>query len=119
MQIPERVKSQELVVCPCRIAHSLQFAEGLNPAQQWEAIRFVARTYWNSHSPRTLAEFMGSTKGIVSQMLKALESKWLITRSRKEDDGRAVTITVTLSGRALVIKDPLAQLSLPLQRRKS
>ena len=92
MQIPEPAKIQELVDCPCRISDSLQFAEGLNPAQWWEATRFVARANWNSHSPRTLAEFTGSTKAIVSQMFKALESKWLIARTRKEDDGRAVQL---------------------------
>lgn len=107
--MPERAKIVELVDRLSRIAHSLQFAEGLNPAQ-WEALRFVARANRNSCSPGTLAEFMGSTKGTVSQTLKALESKGLIKRSRKADDRRAVEISVTAAGFALVEKDPLGQI---------
>lgn len=107
--MPERAKIVELVDRLSRIAHSLQFAEGLNPAQ-WEALRFVARANRNSCSPGTLAEFMGSTKGTVSQTLKALESKGLIKRSRKAEDRRAVEISVTSAGLALVGKDPLGQI---------
>lgn len=107
--MPERAKIVELVDRLSRIAHSLQFAEGLNPAQ-WEALRFVARANRNSCSPGTLAEFMGSTKGTVSQTLKALESKGLIKRSRKEDDRRAVEISVTPDGLSLIEKDPLGQI---------
>lgn len=107
--MPERAKIVELVDRLSRIAHSLQFAEGLNPAQ-WEALRFVARANRNSCSPGTLSEFMGSTKGTVSQTLKALENKGLINRSRKPEDRRAVDITVTPAGLALVEKDPLGQI---------
>lgn len=107
--MPERAKIVELVDRLSRIAHSLQFAEGLNPAQ-WEALRFVARANRNSCSPGTLAEFMGSTKGTVSQTLKALESKGLIRRTRKEHDRRAVVISVTPAGLKLVEKDPLGQI---------
>lgn len=107
--MPERAKIVELVDRLSRIAHSLQFAEGLNPAQ-WEALRYVARANRNSCSPGTLAEFMGSTKGTVSQTLKALEGKGLIKRTRKEDDRRAVEISVTPEGRKLVEKDPLGQI---------
>ena len=107
--MPERAKLVELVDRLSRIAHSLQFAEGLNPAQ-WEALRFVGRANRNSCSPGTLAEFMGSTKGTVSQTLKALEAKGLIERCRKAGDRRAVQISVTPAGTALLSKDPLGQI---------
>ena len=107
--MPERAKIVELVDRLSRIAHSLQFAEGLNPAQ-WEALRFVARANRNSCSPGTLADFMGSTKGTVSQTLKALEGKGLIERCRKAGDRRAVQISVTPAGTELLRKDPLGQI---------
>jgi len=107
--MPERAKIVELVDRLSRIAHSLQFAEGLNPAQ-WEALRFVARANRNSCSPGTLAVFMGSTKGTVSQTLKALENKGLIQRSRKAGDRRGVEIAVTVAGRALIERDPLGRI---------
>ena len=53
---------------------------------------------------------MGSTKGTVSQTLKALESKGLIKRVRKAEDRRAVEISVTSAGLALVEKDPLGKI---------
>lgn len=107
--MPERAKIVELVDRLSRIAHSLQFAEGLNPAQ-WEALRYVARANRNSCSPGALADFMGSTKGTVSQTLKALETKGLIERHRKLGDRRAVQITVTQQGRDLLCKDPLGKI---------
>jgi DNA-binding MarR family transcriptional regulator len=107
--MPERTRIVELVDRLSRMAHSLQFAEGLNPAQ-WEALRFVARANRNSCSPGTLADFMGSTKGTVSQTLKALESKGLIERSRKAGDRRGVEIAVTSAGRKLIEKDPLGHI---------
>ena len=107
--MPERAKIVELVDRLSRIAHSIQFAEGLNPAQ-WEALRYVARANRNSCSPGALADFMGSTKGTVSQTLKALETKGLIERHRKPGDRRAVHITVTPTGHDLLLKDPLGRI---------
>ena len=46
----------------CRIAHSLQFAHGLNPAQ-WDALRYIARANKYSTTPGNLAEYLGTTKG--------------------------------------------------------
>ena len=107
--MPERAKIVELTDRLSRIAHSLQFAEGLNPAQ-WEALRYVARANRNSCSPGALAAFMGSTKGTISQTLKALETKGLIERHRKTGDRRAVQITVTQEGRDLLLRDPLGRI---------
>lgn len=107
--MPERAKIVEIVDRLSRIAHSLQFAEGLNPAQ-WEALRFVARANRTSCSPGALADFMGSTKGTVSQTLKALEAKGLIERCRKAGDRRAVQITLTDCGKTLLERDPLGEI---------
>lgn len=106
----ERMKIVGLIDRLSRIAHTLQFAEGLNPAQ-WEALRYVARANRNSCSPGALADFMGSTKGTVSQTLKALEAKGLVERTRKEDDRRAVVLTLTEGGKALLDRDPLGTLA--------
>ena len=60
-----------------RLAHSLQYSQGLNPAQ-WNALRYLARANKYSTSPGVLAEYFRTTKGTVSQTLIALESKGLI-----------------------------------------
>ena len=89
-----------------RIAHGLQFALGLNPAQ-WEALRFLARANRYSRSPSALAEFLGTTKGTASQTLIALESKGFVKRTRRASDRRSVDLEVTPSGLELIEKDPM------------
>src|SRR3546814_7076019 len=48
-----------------RLTRELQFVDGLNPAQ-WEALRFLATANKYSRSPTALAEYLGATKGTVS-----------------------------------------------------
>ena len=57
-----------------RAMQRAQYAGGLNPAQ-WEALRYIARANRYSRSPSAVAEYLGATKGTVSQTLKALEHK--------------------------------------------
>ncbi len=104
--MPERERIVELVDRLSRIAHTLQFSGGLNPAQ-WEALRFVSRANHRTCSPGALAEFMGTTKGTVSQTIKALEAKGLVQRGPVAGDGRAVRIGITEAGSELLRKDPL------------
>ncbi len=89
-----------------RIAHAMQFAEGLNPAQ-WEALRFLARANRQSRSPGALAEYLGTTKGTASQTLIALETKGHVRRTRCATDRRSVMIDLTDQGRELASRDPL------------
>ena len=87
----------ELVDRIGRIVHAIQFANGLNPAQ-WEALRFLSRANGYSRSPGALAEYLGSTKGTVSQTLIALESKGYVIRNRSETDRRSIKIELTDEG---------------------
>jgi DNA-binding MarR family transcriptional regulator len=92
-----------------RIAHGAQFCAGLNPAQ-WEALRFLARANRYSRSPGAIAEYLGATRGTVSQTLIALEAKGYIRRTRCAADKRAVDVALTEAGRSLLAKDPLTVL---------
>ena len=89
-----------------RITHALQFASGLNPVQ-WEALRYLNHANKYSRSPSALAEYLGSTKGTISQTLIALEGKGYVRRARDAVDRRSVNIKLTESGRALLGDDPL------------
>ena len=93
-----------------RIAHAAQFSHGLNPAQ-WEALRYIGRANRYSVSPTALADYVGSTKGTVSQTLIALEAKGLVRRVRDECDRRKVTLALTGQGTDLLAEDPLCNLS--------
>lgn len=60
--------------------------------------------YLNSHSKEfcrvsNLAEEFGLTQPTVSEAIKSLEGKGLITRKREERDGRAFILELTLAGR--------------------
>lgn len=92
-----------------RLTRELQFANGLNPAQ-WEALRFLAQANKYSRSPTALAEYLGATKGTVSQTLISLESKGLITRCKKTDDRRQVELCLTEAGQAMLGNDPMQTL---------
>lgn len=50
--------------------------------------------------PGLLASRLGSTKSALSQVLRSLEDKGLITRSRSEKDSRAVVVKLTKEGSA-------------------
>jgi DNA-binding MarR family transcriptional regulator len=92
-----------------RLTRELQFVDGLNPAQ-WEALRYLAAANKYSRSPTALAEYLGATKGTVSQTLIALESKGLITRCKKTCDRRQVDLCLTEAGEAMLARDPMRTL---------
>ena len=90
-----------------RAVQRAQYAGGLNPAQ-WEALRYIARANRYSRSPSAVAEYLGATKGTVSQTLKALEHKGCIARKPSRGDRRAVDLELTQAGRKALSRDPLA-----------
>ena len=89
-----------------RVTRALQFADGLSPAQ-WGALRYVARANRYSRNPTALADFLGATKGTVSQTLIALEEKGYLRRVRGSSDRRAVCLNLTAAGTSLLGQDPL------------
>lgn len=92
-----------------RLCRELQFVDGLNPAQ-WEAMRYLDQANHRSRTPSCLAEYLGATKGTVSQTLIALEGKGLITRCKGGTDKRQVELCLTEPGRELLKKDPMRTL---------
>lgn len=93
-----------------RAVHNLQYAGGLNPAQ-WEALRFLSRANRYSRKPSALADYLGTTKGTVSQTVKALEEKGLIRRDVEVKDRRIVRLELSAEGEAMLANDPLLALS--------
>ena len=93
----------------CRMTRGLQHARGIKPAQ-WSALRYLAHANHHSRSPGALADFLGSTRGTVSQTVISLERKNLIARAPSPHDGRSTNLTLTPEGRALVAQDPLSRL---------
>jgi DNA-binding MarR family transcriptional regulator len=92
----------------------------LNPTQI-AALDYLARANRFSRAPSHVAEYLGTTRGTMSQTLKTLVRKGYLEESRSESDRRSITYDLTDSGLALVDRqNTLAQaiLSLsPSQRR--
>jgi DNA-binding MarR family transcriptional regulator len=88
-----------------RLLRAGDHASGLNPAQA-EALRYLARANRFSRTPAALAEFLGSTRGTVSQTLLALEAKGLIERQPNVRDGRSVVYAITSEASDFLRDDP-------------
>ncbi len=84
-----------------RILASDEWADALNPAQ-WTALVYIARANRFSRAPSYVAEYMCATRGTVSQTLKALAKKGLISELRSEKDKRSLSYSLTASGRHLL-----------------
>jgi len=97
-----------------RLARSGEAVGELNPAQ-WEALRFVARANRFSRTPAALAEYLGSTRGTVSQTLIALEQKGHVTREPSSRDRRSVVLELTPKGSEALRCDPILALAADLE----
>lgn len=76
-------------------------ALGLQPVQL-EALRYLARCNRYSNTPVAVAEYFGSTKGTVSQTLKALEAKGLVSKVPDARDRRVLHLEPTAQGLGLL-----------------
>jgi DNA-binding MarR family transcriptional regulator len=74
---------------------------GLQPVQA-QALAYLARCNRYSDSPAAVAEFLGLTKGTVSQTLAVLQQRGLVTTTDDPDDGRRVHLRLTAKGRRAV-----------------
>lgn len=76
---------------------------------QLDALHFLNQSNRYSNTPQGVTEYLGLTKGTVSQTLMALERKGLIQKSPDKKDGRMVHLNVTKVGRKLLRKTLPAQ----------
>ncbi len=92
-----------------RLMRAAEHEGDLNPAQ-WEALRFIGRANRFSNSPGALTQYLGATKGTVSQTVIALEKKGLIVKSPRPGERRSVALALTEPGEAMLVRDPWARL---------
>jgi DNA-binding MarR family transcriptional regulator len=93
-----------------RLVRAEEARRGVNPAQ-WEALRYLARANRFSRTPAALADYLGATRGTVSQSLIALEAKGLVVRRPSMRDKRSVAIELLEAGRETLKDDPLHELA--------
>ncbi len=104
------VEAAQLIDRLDRLVRSGESEHGLNPVQ-WEALRYIARANRFSRTPAALADYLGSTRGTVSQSLISLEEKGFIARTQSARDKRSVDLELTTHGRSALDVDPLTNLA--------
>lgn len=74
---------------------------GLQPVQL-EALNYLNLCNRYSNTPLGVTEYLGLTKGTVSQSIKILENKGLVEKRSDKNDKRIVHLKVTPAGRRLL-----------------
>jgi len=69
----------------------------LNPAQR-AVLGYLARANRFSRSPSQVADYLGSTRGTVSQTCKSLVQKGFLTERRSTEDKRVISFDLTTKG---------------------
>lgn len=100
------VKVAALVERMGRLLITEGHAEGLLPVH-WETLRYLYEANQFSRNLAGLTDYLGSTKGTVSQTLKGLEHKGLIEKEIDVKDRRTKRLALTQEGRQLLKQDPL------------
>jgi DNA-binding MarR family transcriptional regulator len=106
--------SQTACLLAEQLVHLARLAQGasdtsLTPAQ-WTALRYFARANRFSRTPSAFSDFHATTRGTASQTVKSLVAMGLLARCANAADGRSALIEVTEAGRAMLARDPLADL---------
>lgn len=85
-------------------------------ASQWSALRYFERAGRQSATVIGLSRYLGNTSGSTSRTAKSLVDRGLLTVSRAAHDGRAVTFSLTETGRLMLAEDPLNEFASLLGR---
>jgi DNA-binding MarR family transcriptional regulator len=76
-------------------------AAGLPPVQ-WSILSYLRDANRYSNTPLALTDYLGLTKGTVSQSLKLMEARRWIRRAADPEDRRMVRLSLTTAGRLLL-----------------
>lgn len=87
----------ELISRLARLDASDTWGGDLNPAQM-SAIGYLSRANRFSRSPSHVADYLQTTRGTMSQTLKALERKGYVSEARSDADKRAKSYRLTAEG---------------------
>lgn len=89
----------DLILRLARLAEGEGWGHGLNPTQS-TALAFLARANRFSRAPSHLADWLGTTRGTVSQTLKSLAARGLVVESPSPRDRRSISYSLTDAGSA-------------------
>ena len=70
----------------------------------WRVLHYLSVCNRYSDTPMAVTEYLGQTKGTVSQTLKVLEKKALLFKEPDKDDKRVMHLKLTEQGQAAVAR---------------
>lgn len=82
-----------------RLGAADAWRDQLNPTQL-ATLEYLSRANRFSRAPSHVADYLGATRGTVSQTIKALERKGFVTETRSSTDKRRTSYSVTPTGSA-------------------
>ncbi|WP_371228309.1 MarR family winged helix-turn-helix transcriptional regulator [Roseovarius sp. 2305UL8-3] len=82
-----------------RLSAADAWADHLTPTQM-AALDYLNRANRYSRAPSQVADYLGATRGTVSQTLRTLERKGLIEEQRSTEDKRRISYDITADGQA-------------------
>jgi DNA-binding MarR family transcriptional regulator len=98
MITPRQIR--DLINRLARLETAQTWEVGLNPSQI-AALDYLARANRFSRAPSHVAEFLGTTRGTMSQTLKSLVNRGYLIERKSEIDRRSISFDLTTSGLAL------------------
>lgn len=99
---------RDLINRLARMDASEAWVGDLNPSQR-SVLDYLSRANRFSRNPSQVADYLGSTRGTVSQTLKSLGKKGYVVEARSDTDKRAIKIDLTIKGRnAILLPNSLA-----------
>ncbi len=117
MKIANHIRA--LVSRLTRLDASDTWGDDLNPAQI-SALEYLSCANRFSRAPSHVAEYLGTTRGTMSQTLKALMRKGYVSEARSEADKRSIRYDLTetgfaVAGRTAALTEAIA--ALPADRQ--
>ncbi|WP_281856960.1 MarR family winged helix-turn-helix transcriptional regulator [Litoreibacter halocynthiae] len=99
---------RELINRLARLDAATAWGGDLNPTQR-AVLDYLGRANRFSRSPSHVAEYLGTTRGTVSQSFKSLVQKSYVTEHRSKLDKRAISFELTETGKTVAsVENPLA-----------
>ncbi|MCA8867626.1 MAG: MarR family transcriptional regulator [Rhodobacteraceae bacterium] len=89
---------RELINRLARLDAATAWGGDLNPTQR-AVLDYLGRTNRFSRSPSHVAEYLGTTRGTVSQSFKSLVQKGYVTERRSHLDKRVISFELTKNGK--------------------
>ncbi len=94
-----------------RLDSASSWAGDLNPVQR-AALEYLRDANRFSRSPSHVAEFLGTTRGTMSQTLKALLRKGYVEEVRSDSDKRSISYALSNAGQAVLGDDGVVAVAL-------